>query len=74
MNAEQFKQTLRQFIRREPFRPFVVELTDGRVVEVDRPPVLGGGGASFLTGAYDLVEFASADVRAIREAAPETAP
>ena len=67
MNVEQFEDTLRNFLRREPFQPFVVELVDGRAIEILRPKVVfGGGGASFFTPAYDLVEFACEEVRAIR--------
>jgi hypothetical protein len=67
MNAEQFEDTLRQLLRQEPFQPFVVELVDGRVIEIDYPKVvIGGGGASFLTLPYDLVEFACEETQAIR--------
>jgi hypothetical protein len=70
MTAEQFEQTLLQFIRRKPFEPFVVELLDGRVLEIDTPKVVvGGGGASILTPDFDLVEFTSAEVRGMRPAA-----
>jgi len=70
MNAEQFEQTLRHFLRRDPFQPFAVELLDGSVVEIDRPKlVFGGGAASFFTADYDLIEFACEEVRAIRPVA-----
>jgi undecaprenyl-diphosphatase len=66
MNAEQFEQTLRQFLRREPFQPFVVELIDGRVIPIEDPKVvIGGGAAAFLTPDA-LVEFVCEDVQAIR--------
>jgi hypothetical protein len=69
MKPEQFENTLRQFLRREPFEPFVVELLDGRIIEVTRPGVvMGGGGASFFTPDYNLVEFSCEQVRAIRQA------
>ncbi len=32
MALQQFEDTLRQFLRREPFQPFVVELLDGRMI------------------------------------------
>ena len=71
MTAEEFEQTLRQLLRREPFQPFVVELLDGRIIPVDAPKVVfGGGAASFFTPSYDLVEFACEDVQAIRPAVP----
>jgi len=73
MTLEQFETSLRQFIRHEPFQPFVVELNDGRLIEIDHPGVaFGGGAASFLTGQFELVEFACENVRAIREMAHET--
>jgi hypothetical protein len=56
---------------REPFQPFVVELLDGRVIEIDHPKlVFGGGAASFLTPTYELVEFVCEDIRAIRPVVP----
>ena len=71
MTTEQFEQTLREVLRREPFQPFLVELVDGRVITVDHPNVgFGGGAASFFTPSYDLVEFACEDVQAIRPAVP----
>jgi hypothetical protein len=42
MNQEQFQQTLREFIRREPFRPFVVELVNGDPIIVVEPTVAFG--------------------------------
>jgi hypothetical protein len=75
MKAEQFEQALRQLLRQEPFQPFVVELVDGRVLAVDHPRVVfGGGAASFFNPRFDLVEFACEDVRAIRPAVPGAAP
>jgi hypothetical protein len=50
MELERFEQVLRQYLRREPFQPFVVELLDGRVVMINDPRVvMGGGAASFFT-------------------------
>jgi hypothetical protein len=67
MNRDQFENTLRQFVRREPFQPFVVELLDGRIIQIASPRVvMGGGGASFFTPDYDLIEFTCEEVRAIR--------
>ena len=70
MTSEQFEATLLRFLHQEPFKPFVVELLDGRVIEINRPGLaLGGDSASFLTPNYDLVEFACEEVRDIRQAA-----
>jgi hypothetical protein len=75
MTAEQFEETLRQLFRRRPFRPFVVELMEGRVIEAGQPSVVfGGGAASFFTPAYELVEFGCEDERAIRQGTAATAP
>lgn len=64
MTAEQFDQTLREYVRREPFQPFIVELDDGLVVEIDRPAVaFAGGVAGFLSDTHGLVGFSYDQVR-----------
>ena len=40
MEADNFEQTLRAFLRRAPFRPFTVALVNGDRVEVDHPTAL----------------------------------
>ena len=71
MSVEQFEETLRQLLRREPFQPFMVELLDGRVLTVNHPQVaFGGGAATYFTPTYDLVEFACEEVQAIRLLVP----
>ncbi len=66
MTTEEFENTLRQFLHKEPFEPFVVELIDGQVIQIERPKlVFGGGAASFLTPSFDLVEFACEQVQTI---------
>lgn len=68
MTAEQLESTLRQFLRQEPFRPFVVELYDGNRIEINRPGLaIGGGGASFLSPDWELVEFNCEEVRDVRQ-------
>jgi hypothetical protein len=72
MKADQFEQTLREFLRREPFQPFVVELVDGGVIAVNHPKVaMGGGGASFFTPDHDLVDFECENVQAILPLVPK---
>jgi hypothetical protein len=67
MNTEQFEDTMREFVHRQPFEPFVVELRDGRAIEVTTPEVaFHGDGAAFLTDDFVLVNFDRDDVRAIR--------
>ena len=74
MTTEQFEDTLREFIRREPFQPFVVELLDGILIHVEHPGVaFGGGAAIFFTPNYELVNFACEEVRTIRQSVHETA-
>jgi hypothetical protein len=76
MTQQEFQDTLRKFIRREPFVAFVVEMTDGRLIEVPHPEVgIGGGIAGFFRGEgeFDLVEFQCEEVRSIRAATQEAA-
>ena len=72
MNADQFEQTLLQFLRRRPFEPFVVELLDGRVIEIPSPTVVvGGAAATFISPDFDHTDFYGKEVRAIRAAVRE---
>ena len=72
MTPETFDQTLRQFIKRKPFEPFVVELKDGRVFTFQQPWLsFGGGVAGFLSEEDGLVDFGYTDVLAIRAATAE---
>jgi hypothetical protein len=71
MEPEPFEQTLRHFLHREPFEPFAVEMIDGRLIWITEPKLaIGGGGASFFTPSFDLVEILCEEVRAIRPAVP----
>ncbi len=72
MSQQDFEDSLRQFLRREPFQPFVVELLDGRVILIEqRSLAFAGGAATYGTATKDLVFFDCEEVRAIREAAHE---
>jgi hypothetical protein len=73
MNQQEFEESARAFLRREPFQPFVIELQEGRVLLIDQPALAygGGTGATFLSADFDLVEFLYEDVRAIREGTHE---
>jgi hypothetical protein len=74
MNQEQFQQTLREFIRREPFRPFVVELVNGDPIIVVEPTVaFGSRKAGYLSPNMDILEFTCDQVRDIRLVMPEKA-
>jgi hypothetical protein len=69
VTPEQFDETLRQFLRREPFEPFVVERLDGTVVEVKIPKLaFGGGVAGFISEEDGIVSFDHDQVRTIRPA------
>ena len=59
MTKNEFETTLRQFLPREPFRPFVVHLLDGRDILVkELPVVFADGAASFIDPEEEaLVEF-----------------
>jgi hypothetical protein len=75
MTVEECENALRQLIRRKPFQPFVVELLDGNLIEVNQPGMaFGGGGAAFISPDDVLVDFQCDNVWAIRKAARETAP
>lgn len=67
MQREDVEDTLRRFLRHEPFQPFVIDLADGRLLEIDdRCVVMGGGGGTFFTPDYLFEEFEFDDVIDIR--------
>ena len=69
MTKDKFHETLREFIQRDPFIPFVVDLTEGRQILVKRPPVVFcDGAASFidLDGDGGLVDFFHDEVAGFR--------
>jgi hypothetical protein len=59
MVAERFQTTIRAFLRRTPFKPYVVELVSGDRVRVDHPEalVVRGGVAVFVSAAGAPVIF-----------------
>ncbi|MBI1832455.1 MAG: hypothetical protein HYR84_13510 [Planctomycetes bacterium] len=72
MNQNLFEDTLRSYLRREPFQPFRVELVDGTAIVVDEPRLaFAGGGASMLTQDDRIVEFTCEQVREIRPASSQ---
>ena len=75
MSTDVFQQTLRAFLRREPFEQFVIELVDGRQLLIDLPHTvaLGTSRACFMTPDYEFHSFTCDEVRDIRAATPETA-
>ena len=67
MTAETFDLTLCRLLRQEPFQPFVVELVDGRRLEIDRRRLaVNYGGATLVTPELELIEFVPEEVRDIR--------
>jgi hypothetical protein len=59
MTAEQFEQTVRAFLRREPFQPFTIVLAGGDRVEVDQPEfvALAGGAGGYINPAGEPIFF-----------------
>ncbi|MCI0357908.1 MAG: hypothetical protein L0211_05390 [Planctomycetaceae bacterium] len=57
MTIEQFENQLREHLRRTPFLPFIVKLSDGRTIFVDEPAVSFGGGRAGFIGPDEYVEF-----------------
>lgn len=69
MDRDQFQYNLREFIHRQPFEPFEVELRDGRVIRIDTPYVaMRGDSAGFFSTESMLEEFHAGDVRGFRPA------
>ena len=67
MSEEVFHQLLRLHMYREPFVPFVVEMTDGHSLEIPHPRLaINGGGAGFIGPDGGLVDFNFKTVRSIR--------
>jgi hypothetical protein len=75
MTVHEFDDTMRQFVKHQPFFPFVVELNDGAQILIDHPRVaFGGGGAGFISSNDELIDFRCEQVRAIRVAVHESKP
>lgn len=67
MTPEQVEEKIIQLIHREPFIPFVVEMTDGQLLTVPHPRLaINGGGAGFIGPDGGLVDFEFKTVRSIR--------
>jgi hypothetical protein len=59
LTPEEFDQTLRQWVKRDIFIPFIVELDDGSEILIRQPSVaFGGGSAAFIDPIEEaLVDF-----------------
>ena len=67
MTPEQVEVQVIELIHREPFVPFVVEMTDGQFLEIPHPRLaINGGGAGFIGPDGGLVDFEFKSVRSIR--------
>ncbi len=67
MTPEQVEAKVIELMRREPFTPFVVEMTNGEALEVPHPRLaINGGGAGFIGLDGGLVDFEFKSVRSIR--------
>ena len=73
MTPEQVAEEVIQLIHRNPFVPFVVEMTDGTMIEISHPRLaINGGGAVFFGPDGGLVDFEFEQVRALRPLTAET--
>jgi hypothetical protein len=66
MTPEQVEAKVIELIHRQPFVPFVVEMTDGQSLEIPHPRLsINGGGAGFFGLDGGLVDFEFKNVRSI---------
>ncbi len=67
MTIQQVEEKVIELIHRQPFVPFVVEMTDGKTLEVPHPRLaINHTGAGFLGPDGGIVDIDFATVRAIR--------
>lgn len=67
MTPQQVEDRIIELIHREPFQPFVVEMTNGETLEIPHPRLaIAGGGAVFFGPDGALVDFEFKTVSAIR--------
>ena len=59
MDAKNLARNLRKLVRRQPFRPFLVELVSGTAILVEHPEALAFGGRSavYIDKEEDLTLF-----------------
>ena len=69
MTTEQVEEKVIELIHRQPFVPFVVEMSDSHCLEVPHPRLaINGGGAVFFGTDGGLVDFEFKSVHSIRVA------
>jgi hypothetical protein len=75
VTAEEFDHTMRSFVKRQPFMPFVVELLNGERIVAPFPEVgFGGRVAGFRSDEEGLVDFAHHEVRSFHFLECEATP
>lgn len=59
MERESFERSLSAFSKRAPFRPFVVELINGHIIQIDHPEAVVARGplAIYFSPGGDLTVF-----------------
>ena len=66
-NIEQVEAEVIELIHREPFEPFLVEMSDGNTIPIWHPRLaVNGGGAVFFGPDGGLVDFEFQNVRGLR--------
>jgi hypothetical protein len=67
MTPEQVETKVIELIHREPFAPFVLEMSDGQLLDVPHPRLaINGGGAGFFGPDGGIVDVEFKKVRDIR--------
>jgi hypothetical protein len=67
MTVQQVEDSVTELVHREPFAPFLVELMDGRTIDLAHPRLaFDSNGAVFFGPDGGLVDFEFKNVRAIR--------
>lgn len=66
MNKQEFQRTIEEYVHREPFCPFTIELSTGEEILVRDPKALmcQGGAAAYIPADGDLSLF---DYHAVRD-------
>ena len=67
MKVKELEERMIQFKHQKPFRPFEVELLDGRVIKVKRPSLMiDNTGAGYHSDDEGIVDFEFSEVRCFR--------
>jgi hypothetical protein len=74
MTREQFENDLRNLMRADPFKPFVIVMSGDRTIFVDEPAIaFDGGGGGFIDAESNVHFFECEEVREFRTASAESA-